>query len=76
MEEMPSARASPCSASVSTLAKVMSGLASEPLVDRTELHARPAPGRPEIDEGDALAADRAVELLAGDVRGGHVIPSG
>ncbi len=29
IEEIPRAEASPCSASVSTLAKVMSGLASE-----------------------------------------------
>src|SRR4051794_5740449 len=45
------------------------------LVDRGEHPARTAPGRPEVDQHDPVTGDGGLEVLLGQGRGGHRIPS-
>src|SRR5690606_38128204 len=44
------------------------------LVDGCEHAARAAPGRPPVDEDDAVLADGLAEGVGGEVDGGHVVP--
>ena len=46
------------------------------LEDRGELHARTAPGRPEVDDDDVVVDDGLLEGVGGQRCGGHVVPTG